>query len=116
MQDRLKTPFLIEKAEKAAWVLQNLNPLGPFETSLQKKVLEYAFLFYEGTLYFTCHKYIDRQPLSAIVILIQGIYEADPQMARKILRNPIFSTATPTEMCLGMVKVAAKRVHFGISP
>jgi tRNA(Arg) A34 adenosine deaminase TadA len=48
---------------------------------------------------------------TAVVTLIQGIYECNPQDARRILRNRIFTTADqPTAMCMGMVRVAAKRL------
>ncbi len=45
----------------------------------------------------------------ATVNLIQGLYQKDPDNARRLLRKRIYSTASPTEMCLGMVKVVAKR-------
>jgi len=60
-----------------------------------------------------------RQPSSesAITRLIQGIYEREPESARRILRLRIHATASqPTEMCLGMVRVAAKRLKSGVLP
>ena len=49
---------------------------------------------------------------SALVRLIQGVWEREPSQARRILRKRISlaSSSSPTEMCLGMVKVAAKRL------
>jgi tRNA(Arg) A34 adenosine deaminase TadA len=47
---------------------------------------------------------------SPIVHLIQAVYDFKPEQARRILRSRIYSTASPTAMCLGMVKVAAKRL------
>lgn len=52
---------------------------------------------------------------SAITRLIQGIYERDPAQARRILRHRIRATVEePTEMCWGMVRVAAKRLDRGV--
>jgi tRNA(Arg) A34 adenosine deaminase TadA len=52
---------------------------------------------------------------SAITRLIQGIYVQDPGHARRILRHRIYATTSrPTEMCWGMVKVAAKRLDYGL--
>jgi tRNA(Arg) A34 adenosine deaminase TadA len=49
------------------------------------------------------------------VRLIQGIYESEPLNARRIVRNRILTTAArPTEMCWGMVRMAAKRMSGGI--
>ena len=52
---------------------------------------------------------------SAPVALIQGIYEQRPEMARKILRERIFTTAPMSEALRETVKVCAKRIDAGIS-
>lgn len=57
-----------------------------------------------------------KAPRSAIVDLIQGVYDHDPRMARKLLRARIQSTAPATEMCLGMVRVSAKRLEAPVAP
>ncbi len=49
-------------------------------------------------------------PSSAIVDLIQGLYEHDSSQARRLVRSRIYATLQPTEMCRGMVKVAARRL------
>src|SRR5687768_11802879 len=49
-------------------------------------------------------------PRSPVVDLVQAVYDHDPGMARKILRSRIYSTAKATEMCHGIVRVAAKRL------
>ena len=54
-------------------------------------------------------------PHSPIVDLVQGIYETEPLQARRILRNRIYSTTMPTEMCRGMVKLAAKSLTAPIT-
>ncbi len=53
---------------------------------------------------------------SAVTRLIQGIYDREPGSARGILRHRILATAAqPSEMCWGMVKLAAKRMKCGVS-
>jgi len=59
---------------------------------------------------------LTKEPYSALTQLIQGIYEFYPEMARKRVRNRIYATFSPTEMCLGMVKVAAKRLTANVTP
>jgi hypothetical protein len=49
--------------------------------------------------------------------LIQGLYAREPGQARRILRRRIQATAVePTELCRGMVRVAAKRIDYGAPP
>lgn len=69
---------------------------------------ELAYLTHEGRTYFSRHSRTPGEPHSAITVLIQGIYDLDPEFARKILRKKIQHTGQATEMCRGMVKVAAK--------
>jgi tRNA(Arg) A34 adenosine deaminase TadA len=68
-----------------------------------------AYLADSGKLYFAHHTQSDA-PTSAIVRLIQGVYARDPKNALSLVRNRIFSSSLATEMCHGMVKVAAKRL------
>lgn len=75
-----------------------------------------AYLYSSNKMYFASHE-TDKQkarcqPVSAVTSLIQGIYALLPLTARAILRNRIYTTAKPTEMCLGMVRVAAKRLSI----
>lgn len=53
--------------------------------------------------------------LSAPAILIQGIYELNPEMARKILRERIYTSAPMTDALHAMVKVCAKRIDVNVS-
>lgn len=69
-----------------------------------------AFLIADKKLYYSNYSPKSYEPRSAVTELIQGIYELDAQWGREILRNRIFTTYQPSEMCLNMVKVAAKRV------
>jgi tRNA(Arg) A34 adenosine deaminase TadA len=47
---------------------------------------------------------------NAVVILIQGIYDLKPEQARRIVRQRIFTTLSPSEATTGIIKVAAKRM------
>lgn len=71
---------------------------------------EIAFLFFGDTALYATYSGPREAPTSAVVKLIQGIYETRPEMARQIVRARIYTTMRPTEMCLGMVRVAAKRI------
>lgn len=52
--------------------------------------------------------------LSAPIVLIRGIYDRRPEMARQIVRHRIFTTAPLSASLQGMVKVAAKRITTGL--
>jgi len=56
------------------------------------------------------------EPESAVTKLIQGVYDLDPRFARQILRARIFTDESCCELNRGMVKVAAKRATYGLSP
>lgn len=93
-------------AEKVAWVLGSKS--APNQ--------DFAFLRSGDTIYFSRSPRPVTGPYSAIVQLIQGIYEHDPAFARRHVRNRIFATATPTPMCLGMIRVAARRLYSSVTP
>lgn len=79
--------------------------------------LQEAYLRFNDTLYVaTCDEITQNRSHTAITRLIQGIYELDPRMARKILRNRIYATASATSFCRAMVKVAAKRLTDNTAP
>src|SRR4051794_24453096 len=79
----------------------------------QSELGDVAFLASEDVIYFSQHKKASPgEPQSAITALIQGIWDKYPDKARGLLRNRIYSTQVPTEMCFGMVKVAAKRLSI----
>jgi tRNA(Arg) A34 adenosine deaminase TadA len=77
--------------------------------------VNFAYLTDSEKLYFAHQPKDENSPTSAIVRLIQGVYAHDPKNALSIIRNRIFSTAQATEMCHGMVKVAAKRLTDSVS-
>jgi tRNA(Arg) A34 adenosine deaminase TadA len=74
-----------------------------------------AYLNDGQATYFAREKVAPHYPSSAIVKLIQGVYESYPAQARRILRNRIFSTHLPTEMCWGMIKVAARKFEAPVA-
>ncbi|MDR3606695.1 MAG: Bd3614 family nucleic acid deaminase [Oligoflexia bacterium] len=52
--------------------------------------------------------------LSAPAVLIQGLYERETEMARKILRERIYTNAPMNEALRGLVKVCAKRIDVDV--
>lgn len=93
-------------AEKLAWLVK----------SAVREDTEIAFLTCEEKLYWARHQASGPQPTSAIVKLVQGLYEIYPDSAQKLVRRRIYATTKPTEMCRGMVKVAARRLTAPITP
>lgn len=92
------------------------------KTDIQKAIVEqitynlnkslkcdFAFLIYDQIVYYAKYPLIPKVPYSPMTHLIQGIYNICPNNARSILRNKIYVNSAPTEMCLGMMRVAAKR-------
>lgn len=77
---------------------------------------KFSFLKSGPIVYYAHYARKSAEPSSSILRLIQGIYTIAPDQARKILRNRIFSTEKPTELCFGAVKVAAKRLTAPIAP
>lgn len=77
-----------------------------------------AFLATPEALYFSkADAPVGGRPSSAVTQLIQGIYETYPSQARAIVRHRIYTNRPPTEMCSGMVKVAARAItQLGTEP
>lgn len=71
---------------------------------------EIAFLPYRGKVYYAYFPRGQWAPSSAVVKLLQGLFDQYLDHSFFILRNRIYTTAGLTEMCRGMVKVVAKRV------
>lgn len=90
--------------------------LGTLPQKSRTNPPDLAFLRFEDTICFASYSRERNEPSSAILKLIQGIYELEPKKARLVLRNRIFSTAATTELCHGAVKVAAKRIHAELVP
>lgn len=71
-----------------------------------------ALLVDQGTIYWSSYTPQIQEPHSAVTQLIQGIYQNFPQKALRLLRNPIETNFTPTLLCRGMVRIAAKRIRW----
>jgi tRNA(Arg) A34 adenosine deaminase TadA len=83
---------------------------------LYKKDMQLAFVQHQGKVYYSYHMLKLQEPSSAVVNLLQGLFERFVDHSFFILRNRIYTTAVATEMCLGMVKVVAKRISDNIIP
>jgi tRNA(Arg) A34 adenosine deaminase TadA len=103
--------------ETIAWKL-SVNTDQSTDRNEDGTTQDCAFLVADGTVYFNrMTRPIPGTPawMSPVVNLIQGIYDCHDQ-PRKLLRQRIYTTSTPTAMCLGMIKVAAKRMTAEIVP
>lgn len=83
--------------------------------SLHRPGQELAFVEHEGVIYFAHYPEEGLAPSSAVVKLLQGLFDQHVDHSFFILRQRIYTTATLTEMCRGMVKVVAKRITEKIS-
>lgn len=77
---------------------------------LQKQNVQVAFVMHQGKVYYSYHTGAAITASSAVVNLMQGLFHRFVDNSFFILRNRIYTTATASEMCLGMVKVVAKRI------
>lgn len=77
-----------------------------------------SFLVFNSTIYYArARRDSPFVPSTSVTRLIQGIYHLQPTIARKLLRQRIYSTQPVlTPMCYGMTKVAAKRISTQITP
>jgi tRNA(Arg) A34 adenosine deaminase TadA len=76
--------------------------------SLKPAGWEIAFVEHEGKLYYALDD-CQAAPSTALVKLLQGLFDQLVDHSFFILRNRIYTSAKLTEMCRGMVKVVAKR-------
>lgn len=77
---------------------------------------EYAWVSHQGKVYFAKYPKGLEGPCSAVVKLIQHLFDDYVDQSFFILRNRIFCTGQLTLMCEGMVQLAAKRASGGILP
>lgn len=77
---------------------------------------EVAFVEDKGTVYFARFPAGAVAPSSAVVKLLQGLFDRLVDHSFFILRQRIYTTAALTEMCRGMVKVVAKRITENLKP
>lgn len=76
---------------------------------LQKTGFDLAFVQHQGRLYYAYYPQAQLSPSSALVKLLQGLFDSFVDHSFFILRQRLYTTAVLTEMCRGMVKVVAKR-------
>lgn len=86
-----------------------------FATVLVSSEEDVAFVEHKEVLYFARYPKNQMGPSSAVVKLLQGLFEQFIDHSFFILRNRIFTTASLSEMDKGMVKVVAKRATGDIS-
>lgn len=98
-----------------------------FQTELQEQIafdlqrqfgsdFEYAWVTHQGKLYFSRFPRALSGPSSAVVKLVQFLFDDFVDQSFFILRNRIFSTASLSGMCEGVVQLAAKRATGMIVP
>jgi tRNA(Arg) A34 adenosine deaminase TadA len=75
-----------------------------------------AFVEHNGTVYFAHFLSAAKAPSSAVVKLLQGVFDRFIDHSFFILRQRVFTTAPLTEMCRGMIKVVAKRATGDVRP
>ncbi|MFS4459200.1 Bd3614 family nucleic acid deaminase [Bdellovibrio sp. HCB2-146] len=78
--------------------------------------MDVAFVEHQGKVFFSYYPKRTPAPSSAVVKLLQGLFEQFIDHSFFILRNRIFTTATLTEMDKGMIKVVAKRATGDMRP
>lgn len=81
---------------------------------LQKPDFDLAWVESQGKIFYSLYPKTKPAPSSAIVKLLQGLFDEYVDHSFFILRKRLFTTATATEMCKGMIKVVAKRVNENI--
>lgn len=97
-----------KKAEHIAFLL--------LKAPTRTKHLDLAFVEYNGVVYYAFYPCQDAAPSSAVVKLLQGLFDRFVDQSFFILRQRIYTTSSLTEMCSGMIKVVAKRASQGIVP
>ncbi|MNJ91310.1 tRNA-specific adenosine deaminase [compost metagenome] len=83
---------------------------------LKNPGFDLAFVEHKGVIYFAHYPEGGVAPSSALVKLLQGIFDRFIDHSFFILRNRLFTTAQLTPMCQGMLKVVAKRATSSVGP
>lgn len=83
---------------------------------LNQPGLDLAFVEHGGVVYYSYFPQDRPAPSSAVVKLLQGLFDHFIDHSFFILRQRIYTTASLTEMCRGMIKVVAKRATDSIMP
>jgi len=82
---------------------------------LARPGFELAFVWHKEILYHSYYPQGQSSPSSAVVKLLQGLFDRYVDHSFFILRQRIYTTAALSKMCQGMVKVTAKRAQGEIS-
>jgi tRNA(Arg) A34 adenosine deaminase TadA len=83
---------------------------------LQRPGFELAFVWHKEDLYYSYYPAGTEAPSSAVIKLLQGLFDRFVDHSFFILRQRIYTTAPLRKSCHGMVKVVAKRVVGGVQP
>lgn len=83
---------------------------------LNKPGYDLAFVEHEARVFYTYYPTGVSAPSSAVVKLLQGIFDQYIDHSFFILRKRLFTTESPSEMGRGMIKVVAKRARFEVQP
>jgi tRNA(Arg) A34 adenosine deaminase TadA len=83
---------------------------------LSRPGYELAFVRHQQNVYYSYYPKNLQAPSSAVVILLQGLFELFIDHSFFILRQRIYTTAPLRKMCLGMVKIIAKRAKGEVLP
>ncbi|MBC7371193.1 MAG: Bd3614 family nucleic acid deaminase [Bdellovibrionaceae bacterium] len=82
--------------------------------SMNQPGFDLAFVVHDEKFFFTRFRLGLDGPSSAVVQLLQGLFDVHVDHSFFILRKRIFTTAKLSVMCHGMVKTVAKRATGGI--
>lgn len=83
---------------------------------LNRQNFDVAFVEFQDCIYYSHYPQNELSPSSAVVKLLQGIFDEFIDQSFFILRNRIYTTSKLTEMCRGMIKVVAKRATDQVLP
>lgn len=83
---------------------------------LYKKQFSLAFVEANDCIYFSYFPENVSAPSSAVVKLLQGLFDKCVDQSFFILRHRIYTTSSLSQMCKGMIKVVAKRSTGEIIP
>lgn len=81
---------------------------------LSRPGFELAFVSHQNRLFYAYYPQGTPAPSSAVVKLLQGLFDCYVDQSFFILRNRIYTTASTTAMCQGMVKIVAKRLQGNV--
>lgn len=96
----------VDETKKPEQIAFNLNKPG----------FDLAWVESQGKIFYAHYPQGQVAPSSAVVKLLQGLFDEYIDHSFFILRKRLFTTASTTEMCKGMIKVVAKRINEQVAP